>query len=88
MVDFYFDGRIEYFENFNKPETYTIYLKAGGIDPEHYRSLDGKWLDENGKPVGILKDERPGERLGSFWLVVNSTIFDLDSMEVLDVGAE
>jgi len=91
-IIFYFDGKTEYFEDTFEdiigPETYTFYLKAGSIDPEHYQSLDGQWLDENGKPIWLWGDMVPGERDRFFSLNVDSEMFRLDSMEIIEIQEE
>ncbi len=85
LVELYFDGRVDYFEDAGEPENYTFYLKNGCIDPEHYRSRDGEWLDENGKPVGTVWNMRPGERQRNFCLITDSEMFDRESLEMIEI---
>ena len=72
---FYFDGKIEYVEDLVMHKTYTFYLKAGGVDPEHYRSLYGWWLDENGQEIPAYSHMVPGEWEEDFSVDVISEMF-------------
>ncbi len=80
---FGFNGKVEYtkFLSRENPITQLIYLKHGHIDPEHYKTVNGKWVDENGVPVEGMSEITPETEYGVFKLGVSPALFDLEAME-------
>ncbi len=80
---FGFNGKVEYtkFLSRENPITQPIYLKHGHIDPEHYKTVNGEWVDENGVPVEAMSKITPETELGDFKLAVSPALFDLKAME-------
>ena len=81
-VLFGFTGRVGYITHYLKTLEQFIYLKHGRIDPKHYKTVDGKWVDDNGEPVGGISHLTPEDGyLSSFLIGVSKSLFDLEAME-------
>ena len=82
VILFGFNGRVEYVNNHAKtPKAQPIYIKYGEIDPEHYKTVGGKWVDDNGKPVSSMEGFTPEDSGNMFKLSVRMSLFDTKAME-------
>lgn len=82
VILFGFNGRVECVNHHAEtPKAQPIYIKYGRIDPEHYKTVDGKWVDDNGKLVSGMAELTPEDSGDMFELSVRMSLFDTKAME-------